>query len=91
MSMYLPDGGHLSYGWSYPSKEGLKTETEEQVYLGGDRQVNIVSKLFDVVQYKVDPETRVFNYDNISRIAQKYNPDLIVSGGTAYPREINHQ
>ncbi len=93
LSMYLPDGGHLSHGWSFPEKdeEGLKGQVDRAVYLGGKRKISIVSKFFNVVQYKVNPKTRLFDYDQIARIAEEYKPKIIVSGGTAYPREIEHQ
>ena len=91
--MYLPDGGHLSHGWSFPEKDeaGLGGQVDQEVYLGGRRKVSIVSKIFDVVQYKVDAESRLFDYDHIREIAKKYQPKILISGGTAYPREINYQ
>ena len=93
LSMYLPDGGHLSHGWSFPEKDeqGLKGQVDRAVYLGGKRKISIVSKFYDVVQYKVDPKTRLFDYNQIAQIANEYKPQIIISGGTAYPREIDHQ
>jgi glycine hydroxymethyltransferase len=92
LSMYLPDGGHLSHGWSFPEKDeaGLKGQVNQDVYLGGKRKISIVSKFFNVVQYKVNPETRLFDYEQIDRIAAEYKPRIIISGGTAYPREIDY-
>lgn len=74
MSMFLPDGGHLSHGWHI-----------------GKKPINFSSKLFRVVQYKVDPKTKVFNYKQIAKMAKREKPDIIISGGTAYPREIDYQ
>jgi glycine hydroxymethyltransferase len=93
LSMYLPDGGHLSHGWSYPSEEeeGLRGQVDQAVYLGGKRKISIVSKFFNVVQYKVNPKTRLFDYEQIDKIAKEYKPQMIVSGGTAYAREIDHR
>ncbi|MBN1994085.1 MAG: serine hydroxymethyltransferase [Anaerolineae bacterium] len=92
LSMYLPDGGHLSHGWSYPGsgQKGLQDQVASNVYLGGDKKVSIVSKFFKVLQYKVDPQTRVFDYEQIRKIAREHKPQMIISGGTAYPREIDH-
>ena len=91
--MYLPDGGHLSHGWSFPEKDeaGLGGQVDQQVYLGGKRKVSIVSKFFNVVQYKVEKDTRLFDYDKIRDIAKEYKPNILVSGGTAYPREIDYR
>jgi glycine hydroxymethyltransferase len=74
LSMFLPDGGHLSHGWQLENKK-----------------VTLVSKVFDVSFYKVDKDAQVFNYDEIQKQAKKFSPKLIISGGTAYPREINHK
>ncbi|MGZ3594796.1 MAG: serine hydroxymethyltransferase [Syntrophales bacterium] len=92
LSMYLPDGGHLSHGWSFPEKDeqGLEGQVEQAIYLGGRRKISIVSKIFKVVQYKVEPGSRLFDYRKIMAIAKEYRPKMIISGGTAYPREIDY-
>jgi len=94
MGMYLPDGGHLSHGWSFPEADeaGLGTKPgEEHIYLGGKRKVNLTSRIFDVVQYKVEPDTRLFDYEKIRQTALKYRPKMIISGGTAYPRDLDYE
>jgi len=74
LSMYLPDGGHLSHGWKLPNKK-----------------VTFVSKIWNVEFYKVDAKTKVFDYDQIEKQAFSFRPKLIISGGTAYPQEIDHK
>ena len=89
MGMYLPDGGHLSHGWSYDPK--VKGDPKAPVYLGGERKVNITSRMFRTIQYKVDPKTKLLDYKSVEKIAMKYKPKLIITGGTAYPREIDYK
>ncbi len=89
MGMYLPDGGHLSHGWSYEPKE--KQDPNDPVYLGGSRKVNITSMFYKTIQYKTDPYTQQFDYAEVEKIAGKYKPKLIITGGTAYPREIDYK
>ncbi|PIZ50668.1 serine hydroxymethyltransferase [Candidatus Woesearchaeota archaeon CG_4_10_14_0_2_um_filter_33_13] len=89
MGMYLPDGGHLSHGWSYEPKK--VQNPNELVYFGGSSRVNITSKIFCTVQYKTNPKTQLFDYDEIEKIAIEHKPKLIITGGTAYPREINYK
>ncbi len=89
MGMYLPDGGHLSHGWSYDPS--IKSDPLSLVYLGGERKVNITSRIFKTVQYKTSPQTKQFDYDEIERIALEHKPKLIITGGTAYPREIDYK
>ncbi len=91
MGMYLPDGGHLSHGWSYRSNpEEVGFEPNLMFYAGGDRKVNVTSKFFKAIQYKTDPKTKLFNYDEIEKIAVGEKPKMIITGGTAYPREIDY-
>jgi glycine hydroxymethyltransferase len=90
LSMYLPDGGHLSHGWSWPDL-GLSGEIDKRIYEGGKKIVSLVSKYYKIVQYKVDKKSRLFDYNEIRKIALKIKPQLIISGGTAYPREINYK
>ncbi|MCA9372009.1 serine hydroxymethyltransferase [Candidatus Woesebacteria bacterium] len=92
MGMYLPDGGHLSHGWSYnptPEKKGFAPNI--MFYKGGKRKVNVSSKFFEAVQYKTNPKTKMFDYDEVEKIAIKHKPQLIITGGTAYPREIDYK
>lgn len=94
MAMYFPDGGHLSHGWSFePDKKKREADVASGtlVYLGGSRKVNLTSKLFKVVQYKTDPTKQTFNYDEIEKIAKKYKPKLLITGGTAYARNIDYR
>ncbi|MBP9813705.1 serine hydroxymethyltransferase [Candidatus Woesebacteria bacterium] len=56
-----------------------------------DKKVTIQSKFWDVEFYHVDKKTRVFDYDQIQEQAKAYKPKLLISGGTAYPREIDHK
>jgi len=52
-------------------------------------KVSATSKFFKSVQYTVDPETGRFDYDKIRDLAKEHKPKVIVSGATAYPRQIN--
>lgn len=102
LSMYLPDGGHLSHGWSYTPKaqeQGASASAsaseistyEAMVYRGGSKKVNIVSKYYNVIQYKTDPTSLQFDYDFIEKLAIEEKPKLITTGGTAYPRNIDYK
>jgi glycine hydroxymethyltransferase len=51
--------------------------------------VNFSGKAYNFVQYGVDPETHRIDYDQMREIALKERPKLILSGATAYPREID--
>ncbi len=48
-------------------------------------------KIFNSVQYGVNPDTGRFDYDQIADLAKKHKPKLIISGATAYPRIIDFE
>ncbi|NCN58412.1 serine hydroxymethyltransferase [Candidatus Roizmanbacteria bacterium CG22_combo_CG10-13_8_21_14_all_38_20] len=49
------------------------------------------SKFFKVEFYHVDEKTLVFDYAKVAKEIKKAKPKIVVSGGTAYPRDINHK
>lgn len=51
--------------------------------------VNFSGKFYKCIPYTVDKETELLDMDNIRKIALKEKPKLIISGLTAYPREID--
>lgn len=75
IGMFLYDGGHLSHGWQLPD----------------GKKVSFTSQIYQSSYYYVDLNTGQFNYDEVEKRALKEKPQIIISGGTAYPREINHQ
>lgn len=56
-----------------------------------DRKLSFASKFFTISYYHVDKKTQVFDYDEIAKQAKKEKPKILVAGGTAYPREIDHK
>lgn len=59
------------------------------IYKG--KNITFTSKIFNIFHYHVDSRTSLLNYDSILKCAKKIKPKLLVSGGTAYPREIDHK
>ncbi len=53
--------------------------------------VNFSGKLFNIVSYGVNKETGYIDYDELEKLAQKYKPQLIIAGASAYPRTIDFQ
>jgi glycine hydroxymethyltransferase len=54
-------------------------------------KVSQTSKIYKSVQYEVDPVTGQFDYDKIAELAKKHKPKMIISGATAYPRQIDFE
>jgi glycine hydroxymethyltransferase len=54
-------------------------------------KASLTSKVFNSIQYEVDPATGRFDYDKIAEFAKKHRPRIIISGATAYPRAIDFE
>jgi len=54
-------------------------------------KVSVTSQIFNSVRYTVNPETGRFDYNQIEALAKKHKPKIIISGATAYPREIDFE
>ncbi|MFO7872753.1 MAG: serine hydroxymethyltransferase [Candidatus Undinarchaeales archaeon] len=52
-------------------------------------KVSQTGKLFNSFQYELDEETGTLDYDKIRKTAEKAEPQVIVSGYSAYPREVD--
>ena len=50
---------------------------------------NQSGKWFNAVQYGVDKETHLIDFDEVESLAREHKPQLIIAGGSAYPREID--
>jgi glycine hydroxymethyltransferase len=58
-------------------------------HLSHGHPVNFSGQLYDVQQYEVDPETGYIDYEGLESMAETFDPDIIVSGYSAYPREVD--
>jgi glycine hydroxymethyltransferase len=46
-------------------------------------------KWFNAVQFGVNPETHLIDFDDVERLAKEHRPKIIIAGGSAYPRIID--
>lgn len=51
--------------------------------------VNFSGKVFNAVQYGLDPETGLISYDEIEALALEHRPKLIIGGFSAYSRVLD--
>lgn len=58
-------------------------------HLSHGHPANFTGQLFEVEQYQVDPESGYIDYDALETKAIACEPDIIVSGYSAYPREVD--
>ncbi len=46
-------------------------------------------KWFNAIQYGVNDDDHLINYEEVEALAREHQPKLIIAGGSAYPREID--
>jgi glycine hydroxymethyltransferase len=51
--------------------------------------VNFSGSLYNFVEYGVDKETQVIDYEDVRKKAEEHKPKMIVAGASAYPRYID--
>ncbi|WP_293033798.1 serine hydroxymethyltransferase [Natronococcus sp.] len=71
-----------------PGDKILSLDLNHGGHLSHGHPANFVGQLYDVEQYEVDPETGYLDYEGLAEHAAEFEPDVIVSGYSAYPREV---
>jgi glycine hydroxymethyltransferase len=46
-------------------------------------------KWFNAIQYGVNEDDHLINYEEVEALAKEHQPKLIIAGGSAYPRQID--
>lgn len=72
-----------------PGDKAMGLKLTEGGHLTHGHKVNFSGKMYNFVQYGVDKETEMLDYDAIRKLALAEKPKLLLSGYTAYPRSIN--
>lgn len=72
-----------------PGDRILSLDLENGGHLSHGHPVNFAGRMYEVETYEVTPETGTLDYDVIEQQAEAFNPDVIVSGASAYPRAID--
>ena len=50
---------------------------------------NLSGKWFNSIQYGVNSDTSLIDYDEVESLALEHKPSMIIAGGSAYPRNID--
>src|SRR5919202_3301964 len=72
-----------------PGDTILSLELAHGGHLTHGLKVNFSGKLYTIAHYGVSRETNVVDYDEVLAKARECRPQLIVCGGSAYPRTVD--
>ena len=74
-----------------PGDKVLGLKLDHGGHLSHGHKVNFSGRLYNFVQYGVNPETGIIDMDEVREIALREQPKMIVAGFSAYSREIDWQ
>ncbi len=72
-----------------PGDTILGMSLNEGGHLTHGSPVNFSGKIFNAVQYGINTDTGMIDYDLIDALAQKHQPKMLIGGFSAYSREID--
>ncbi len=72
-----------------PGDKVLGMDLSHGGHLSHGSPVNMSGDYYDFISYGVDKETERIDYERVREIAKEEEPELIVAGASAYPREID--
>ena len=74
-----------------PGDRILSLDLSHGGHLSHGHPANFAGKLYDVSHYEVDPETGYIDYEDLRETARAFDPDIVVSGYSAYPRAVDFE
>ena len=74
-----------------PGDRILSLDLNHGGHLSHGHQANFTGQLYEVEQYEVDEETGYIDYEGLHEQAEEFDPDIVVSGYSAYPREVDFE
>jgi len=74
-----------------PGDRILSLDLNHGGHLSHGHPANFAGKIYEVEQYEVDADTGYLDYEGIREQAEAFDPDMVVSGYSAYPREVDFE
>jgi len=72
-----------------PGDKILSLDLTHGGHLSHGHPANFAGKLFEVEHYEVDASTGRLDYEALEAQAEEFDPDIVVSGFSAYPRDVD--
>lgn len=74
-----------------PGDKVLGLRLDQGGHLTHGNSVNFSGKFYDFSSYGIDKDTELIDYNFLDELANVQKPKLIVTGGSAYPRQIDYE
>ncbi|OED49287.1 serine hydroxymethyltransferase [Leisingera sp. S232] len=74
-----------------PGDKVLSLDLAAGGHLSHGLKANLSGRWFEPHHYGVDADSEVIDYDALEQQAEEIQPKLIITGGSAYPREIDFE
>ncbi len=74
-----------------PGEKVLSLDLAAGGHLSHGMKANLSGRWFDANNYNVNPQNEVIDLDEMERIAEEVRPKLLITGGSAYPRELDFE
>lgn len=74
-----------------PGDKVLSLDLAAGGHLSHGMKANLSGRWFDANNYNVNPQNEVIDLDEMERIAEEVRPKLLITGGSAYPRELDFE
>ena len=71
-----------------PGDRILSLSLDHGGHLSHGHPANFTGKLYETASYEVDPSTGYIDYEGLRETAEEFDPDIVVSGFSAYPRQV---
>ena len=84
-----PANIEIYYALLQPNDKVMSLSLALGGHLTHGHKVNFSGRNYNFVFYSLDKETEMLNYDQIAELAEKERPKILLSGFTAYPREVD--
>jgi glycine hydroxymethyltransferase len=72
-----------------PGDTLLGMSLAEGGHLTHGTKVNFSGRLYHAIQYGLDPETALIDYDQVQALANEHRPKLVIAGFSAYSRVVD--
>ena len=72
-----------------PGDTILSMELNQGGHLSHGAKFHYSGKMYNVVQYGLNPETETIDMDQVERLAKEHKPQMIICGTSSYPRTVD--